>query len=649
MLRHAAPAARRRPSARALGWAVAACALGLAGQASAATVTVTGTGPGVPGDGVCGLGEALANAVGDGAASADCAAGTGADRVAFAVGGTFSTVGTPALRAGDVLEIDGAGRSVVLRGDGANRALTVPPGATLTLRALTIGGGTATDCPGVSPYVGCGGGVFNSGSLTLADVTVTGGDAGPGGFGGGLFNRGDMVVRRSTITGNTAASGGGVADLGRTTLENATVSGNPGDGPAVYTTGDVLLRHATLVGAAPRAPGSPALVLVEGEGRARAVNSVLDGPGGVAACAGGVADGGGNVASSAPGCPGIAGDAALGPLGPAGGRTPVHLLGEASAARDTATADGCTPADQRGVARPQGDACDAGSVEARVVTPPPDPDTTPPEVRPVLTGRRGDAGWFTGDVTVAWTVEDPESPVTPGPGCDGTVIRDDTAGRALTCTATSAGGETTGRVEVRRDTAPPRIAVETPAPGGVYRVGDRLTLQYLCEDDTSGVTECAGPRPSGSPVDTSTVGMRTWTYAARDAAGNPAQATSAFRVAYPFGGFPAPPPVPRVSRATAGARLHIQFDLGGDRGADVLAAVAPATSARVACGDGAPQGGTSPVVSAKRGIVYFDARLDRYVLPWRTDRRWAGTCRRLTLRLTDGEEYTADFRFVRPS
>ncbi|HWH14203.1 MAG TPA: PxKF domain-containing protein, partial [Miltoncostaeaceae bacterium] len=462
-----------------------------------------------------------------------------------------------------------------------------------------------------------------------------------------VFNRGALLVRGSTLTGNTAASGAALADAGTARLENSTVSGN-GGGAALHGGGRLALTHVTLVAGAPGPAGVPSLVQVTPAGAVRAANTLFQGATEGPACAGGVEDGGGGLAASAPGCPGASGAAALGPLAPAGGRTAVHVPGDGSAARDAAADAECLPADQRGLARPQGAACDVGAVEVRAVTPPPPRDTTPPRITPSVTGPAGDAGWYRGDVTVAWTVADDESPPVPGPGCAPLVVRDDTAGRVLECTATSEGGEATGRVEVRRDTAPPRIAVETPAAGAAYRLGEPVTLLYSCADDIAGVVECAGPRPSGSPVDTSAVGGRTWSWSARDAAGNTAEAGVAFRVVFPFGGFPSPPPVPRLTRATAGGRVNVQFDLGADRGEDVLAPVAPAVSQRVACGDGAPQGAEAPVLSAKRSVVYFDGRLRRYVLPWRTDRRWAGTCRRLVLRLSDGAQYAADFRFVRP-
>lgn len=637
----------RRRRVRALtGPAVLACVLGLAGHAAAATITVTGAGPPVAGDGVCGLAEAVANADADAPAVADCVAGTGADRIVFLSGGVHSTVGAPDPAAGQRLEIDGGGRGVILQGDDAHRALTVPEGAVVTLRALTVGGGTAVDCPGVTVYLGCGGAVFNSGSLTLDGVTVTGGDAGPAGFGGGLFNRGSLTVRRSTIRGNRASSGAALADAGTARIENTTISGNSAEsGAAVYGAGDTRLTHVTLVGAAPGTAGTPALVAVDAGGVVRAGNTLFAGPDALSCGGAGVLqDAGGDVASSARGCPGTAGDAALGPL--TGGSGPaVHVPGAGSAALDAGVEANCLATDERGVGRPQGAACDAGAVEVAVTPPPPPPsDTTPPVVTPSVVGPEGDAGWYVGDVTVRWTIDDPESPAAPGPGCGGTVVRDDTAGRTITCTATSDGGTTTARVMVRRDATPPRIAVETPAPGGVYTLDQPVTLTYGCDDDTAGVAACDGPAAAGSAVDTSFIGPRTFSYTARDAAGNTSGTLANFRVDYPVGGFPGPG---RPTRAVAGRTVYVQFDLGGDRGGDVLASEDPATSQRVDCATGETTGTAAAIATGKRTIAYYDTRLHRYVIPWRTDRRWAGTCRRLSVRLLDGTVNAADFRFVR--
>jgi hypothetical protein len=53
----------------------------------------------------------------------------------------------------------------------------------------------------------------------------------------------------------------------------------------------------------------------------------------------------------------------VGPLGKNGGPTPTHALLIGSPAIDAGTAEGCPATDQRGVLRPQGKACDMGSLE----------------------------------------------------------------------------------------------------------------------------------------------------------------------------------------------------------------------------------------------------------------------------------------------
>lgn len=67
----------------------------------------------------------------------------------------------------------------------------------------------------------------------------------------------------------------------------------------------------------------------------------------------------------------------LGPLANNGGPTPTHALLAGSPAIDAA--GGCPPpaTDQRGVARPQGSACDIGSFESQGVGPTATPTATP--------------------------------------------------------------------------------------------------------------------------------------------------------------------------------------------------------------------------------------------------------------------------------
>ncbi|MGH2920883.1 MAG: hypothetical protein ACRDKU_02295, partial [Gaiellaceae bacterium] len=70
-------------------------------------------------------------------------------------------------------------------------------------------------------------------------------------------------------------------------------------------------------------------------------------------------------------------------------------------------------------------------------------DPTPPVVTPVISGTLGAEGWYTSNVTVNWSVVDPESIILSTTGCDARTLIADTASTRLTCTAESDGGETT--------------------------------------------------------------------------------------------------------------------------------------------------------------------------------------------------------------
>jgi hypothetical protein len=86
-------------------------------------------------------------------------------------------------------------------------------------------------------------------------------------------------------------------------------------------------------------------------------------------------------------------------------------------------------------------------------------DQTPPVITPSITGKVGDNGWYTGDVTVSWTVSDPDSAISSSSGCDSTTRSTDTDSNGITyiCTATSGGGTSTQAVTIMRDTAAPTL------------------------------------------------------------------------------------------------------------------------------------------------------------------------------------------------
>ena len=48
--------------------------------------------------------------------------------------------------------------------------------------------------------------------------------------------------------------------------------------------------------------------------------------------------------------------------------------------------------------------------------------------------------------------------------------------------------------------------------------------------------------------------------------------------------------------------------------------------------------------TAGSSSLSYDAATGRYTYLWKTEKSWAGTCRQLALRLTDGTTHTANFK-----
>lgn len=84
--------------------------------------------------------------------------------------------------------------------------------------------------------------------------------------------------------------------------------------------------------------------------------------------------------------------------------------------------------------------------------------------------------------------------------------------------------------------------------------------------------------------------------------------------------------------------------LGGDRGLGVIAAGYP-LSKQVACDGGAPADVVELTLTAGGSSLGYDIATATYSYVWKTAKAWAGTCRSLTVRLSDGSDHTALFQF----
>ena len=77
------------------------------------------------------------------------------------------------------------------------------------------------------------------------------------------------------------------------------------------------------------------------------------------------------------------------------------------------------------------------------------------------------------------------------------------------------------------DATAPGIALTSPADGAAYQVGQEVLAAYSCP---GGATSCAGTVPSGSPINTATLGPKSFTVTAQDGAGNTATTTVGYQV-----------------------------------------------------------------------------------------------------------------------
>ena len=350
--------------------AASAIALIVPASAGAATIKVTTTVDEFNGNpGACSLREAIWSADNDLVLQAPgCTPGSGNDRITvpagvydLAIGGGGEQVGASGdldVTAPVTIERSGAGTATV-DGKGLDRVFEINTAASgaVTISGITIQGGHATG-PADTTSRGAGGGILvTRGALTLTDSTISGNLADS--WGGGIETRSGAStnVVNTTISGNRARHDGGGLDNsgGVMTLLNVTVTANVADaeqnfpgGGGIGNFGGTTTLRSTLVAANTERRGQT--------------------PDCYNAIGGSLASQGQTLVGSTQGCDFTASagditgvDPKLAPLADNGGPTPTHALITGSPALGKGA--GCAKADQRGVPRTAGGACDIGAYE----------------------------------------------------------------------------------------------------------------------------------------------------------------------------------------------------------------------------------------------------------------------------------------------
>jgi hypothetical protein len=152
-------------------------------------------------------------------------------------------------------------------------------------------------------------------------------------------------------------------------------------------------------------------------------------------------------------------------------------------------------------------------------------DPTPPVVVPVITGTLGLNGWYTTNVTLGWSVTDPEG-LTSTSGCDTVTFTVDSSQLSRTCSATSDGGTTTVTKPLKIDkTLPIANAAASRGSDANGWYNHSLSVSFSGSDAMSGLDSCSAPTSYGGPdsANASVGGM------CKDQAGNTAVTSLSLR------------------------------------------------------------------------------------------------------------------------
>ncbi len=183
----------------------------------------------------------------------DAAAG-GTIIFAPALSGQTCTLTSGQILLNKNLTIDASALSggFIISGNNASRVFEVEATRVVNLKALTIRNGYASG----PAYPGnTGGGIYNSGTLSLTECALTANQAivGSNPGGGGIENDGGMLtITRSTVSGNSSAFGGGVENFsGILTLNQCTFANNTAslNGGGIFSSGgSISVNQSTICG-----------------------------------------------------------------------------------------------------------------------------------------------------------------------------------------------------------------------------------------------------------------------------------------------------------------------------------------------------------------------------------------------------------------
>jgi hypothetical protein len=489
------------------------------------------------------------------------------------------------LAIGKNLTLQGAGAAqTTINGGVGGSVITIAIGTTVTIDGVTITGGSGQS----------GGGIFNQGTLTVSNSTISGNSASS--LGGGIYNNGGSVtVSNSTFAGNSAGFGGGIHNNngGSVTVSNSTFAGNSATigGGIRNSGGSVTVSNSTFAGNSASNIGGG--IYSSAGGTLTVSNSAFFGNS--ASDAGGIFNGLGSVTVSNSTFAGnSASDTGGGVLNLStlmvsnstffGNSASSFGGGIFNRENGTLTVSNSTISDNG--AQPGGGIANLNQLTLANTI--------------VANSQGGDC--FNDDGSISAT------------GVN--LIEDGSCNVA----AALLGDPKLGPLQDNGGpTQTVALLVGSPAIDAIPSANCAVAT------DQRGVER---------PQDGNGDGIARCDIGAFE-----------LQVIFLFTGFFQPiDNLPTVNSVKAGSAIPVKFSLGGDYGLSIFASGYPKVQ-QVACGSAAATDEVEQTVTVGASGLSYDTATGQYSYTWKTDKKWAGSCRQLVVRLIDGSEHIASFQF----
>jgi hypothetical protein len=270
-------------------------------------------------------------------------------------------------------------------------------------------------------------------------------------------------------------------------------------------------------------------------------------------------------------------------------------------------------------------------------------DATAPTVTITsVTPNANATGWNNADVTVAWSCTDETSGPQSATGTK--TVSTEGASQSVDATCADLAGNTAAKTQsgIKIDKTAPALAPSLPSTEILQNAV--VSASPNASDALSGIASA-----TCDAVVTSQAGGFLVNCTATDNAGNTATKSVSYTVkaVFSFSGFRSPiAALPTLNSTKAGSSVPVKFSLAGNKGLDIFAAGSPSSKSLTCSASATVKTITETAAGGgSGGSLTYDPLTDVYTYAWKTDKAWAGTCRTLVVKLTDGIERTANFQF----